>query len=72
MSQNGSVHNGGGGILHNEERIELAEEEDVEVMIQSLHLKVEELTGQMKSVTVVASKAVLEEQTAKDCSKLTA
>jgi ssDNA-binding Zn-finger/Zn-ribbon topoisomerase 1 len=50
----------------------LVEKEELEVMIQSLYLKVEKLMGLIKSATVVASKAVIEEQPAKECSKLTA
>jgi hypothetical protein len=48
------------------------DEDNVEVLIKSLHLKMEELTELIKSETMVTSKGVLEEQPAKDCTKLTA
>jgi hypothetical protein len=43
------------------------DEDNVEVSIESLHLKMEELMELIKSATMVASKEVLEEQPAKEC-----
>jgi hypothetical protein len=72
MSQNGSLVDDPERVFNNDEHENEVEEENTKVMIQSLHLKVEELTGLIKSATVIASKAVLEEQPTKECSKLTA
>jgi hypothetical protein len=70
MSLNGN-DNDNDVLLLNEEHEEELDEEGVKRMIESLCAKVEELMGLVRAATVVASKAVLEGQPAKECTKLT-